>query len=269
MPRSFRVALLVFLSLAWLSWMILARYHSAESPVKPYVEGGVGDVVCRPDGHLWTSSGDAFVIVGSATCAACSLSKPFEEELDDYAKQHGIPIFYVLANGPQGDQRERELRAQGKTVIRTNLHDFGITGIPAFLRVNDRGVIQSMRSGTVPNDVHEKILRSLVAGNLQAYKKVTAAEVPLYAANAGYQVLALSDIGTRESWKVTTIPVKELTVRAKYELNPQLGVVIDCNTILSPLLCHSAALTLAAMQFEPVIAAGIPSRANKCGEGSR
>jgi hypothetical protein len=85
-----------------------------------YVDAIEGDSICRPGGRAWAPPGsDAFVIVASATCSACQLTKPFDEEVYRYAKTRSIPVFYVLSDKPENRERERELAADGRNVIRS------------------------------------------------------------------------------------------------------------------------------------------------------
>jgi hypothetical protein len=234
-----------------------------------FVEAMVGDVVCRPDGNAWAGRGStAFVIVMSPKCGACQATRDFSEEIDSYGKDHKLPIIYILPSRPDLDAGAAELSASGKTVLRANLHDFGVIHMPTYLRVDSSGVIQSRWTGSVATALRGEVFASLVVGSsLDAYQVIPATEMDAYASRPRAQILALSELNKRPGSRV--IPFSELDIRAKYELERDATTLIDCGTTLHPWQCQEAAMDLAKARFAEVVVVGLPARSNTCSAGSR
>lgn len=79
------------------------------------------------------------------------------------------------------------------------------------------------------------------------------------------QLLILSRMGYTavETGNAQLIPLRELGVRAKYELQSESPVVVDCRTAIEPVKCQDALLILAAGHFNHLIAIDAAKR-SKC-----
>src|ERR1051325_9546926 len=117
----------------------------AVADARAYVDATEGDALCPPDGRPWAPPGsNAFIIVASASCSACKATKSFDQEIDEYGRNHGQPVFYVLDDRPINHDRDRELTSLGRKVIRMHsLHEFGLARVPTIARVDSHGIIQS------------------------------------------------------------------------------------------------------------------------------
>jgi hypothetical protein len=106
----------------------------------------------------------------------------------------------------------------------------------------------------------ESILHSIIEGHFAGYERITPAELPSYIGNAGYQLLTLSEPHHEHA---IFIRVDELGVRARYELNPAVPVVVECGRVPA-FACQFAANALTQLRFRKVIVAGLPSRPAGC-----
>ena len=260
MRRIAFAVLLMGFCLAYWVWQFQIRYYRRSHPL-PYIEVAVGDRICRPDHNPWASvRSSAYAIVGAAACAACRESRPFEEELFEYARSQGLKTYYVLSADREDDERASELKAEGRTVLRMQATDLGISRIPTFLRISADGVIESMWSNSVPRTVHDEVLAGVTQGRMQEYFRSAASELPKYISDSSYQMVALSKIGRREDSRAIVMPFKDLIVRARYELQRNRPVAIDCGSLLSTLSCQMGAMDLSKLKFSKVVAVGLPSR---------
>ena len=266
--RSRVVVFGALLFVVWFTWEVNHKSVSNQNGSNQYVDANIGDYVCRPDHKPWAAPDqNAVVLVSTASCSACELNKPFEEDVFEYCQAHNIPVFYVLETTSDNDARARELVMSGRTVVRHDLKSFGITRLPTALRVKGSGKVESMWTGTVSHARHDSVLASVVSGSsLQSYRRIELSEINSYS-NRGLQLLALSAISGQVTFNGVKkiIPVGELSVRAPYELNPRIGTVVDCGSTLVPMQCQSALITLAKLQYTELIAAALPSRRENCG----
>ena len=104
-------------------------------------------------------------------------------------------------------------------------------------------------TGAVPSVGRERVALELLSGStLPLYTRINRSEVETYAKrDGGYQAIGL---GHRASSEFTgeryyVIPLDELTVRARYELQPDVTTFVDCTTAGSPFECQEDLLTLA------------------------
>jgi len=268
MNRSIRFWLVGLMSFAWLLLQVRTSYKTVEAraALQAYVDAREGDAVCSPDHKAWNTSGaGAFVIAANGGCPACLTVKPFEEEIEDYGRLRKIPAFYVVAMTKENDAMAQELRAAGKSVIRIRTGDFGIASVPTFMRVSDNGTIQAMWTGVVPKDLHDGLLAAITEGRTtRGYDTIPSAELPAFVSNPKYQILAMSEIGLNQTRRAKVIPLRDLAIRAPYELSTKLGVVVDCGSASSALDCQVAATTLARLKFDRVVALGLPGRSTSC-----
>jgi hypothetical protein len=254
-------------------WRSVARWRAnarisanAEVSINDYIEASVGDSLCRPGGGPWARAGQgAFVIVTSATCGACTSSKEFDEKLYDYGITHAMPVVYILADRQEHDERARELKSSGRTVLRTRLTSLGVMRLPTFLRIRSSGVIESKWTGIVPPGRQESIFESITVGtSKEQYQRMSGADALRFVEeHPEAQRLALSDHVTDLRGGLMVIPDNELSVRARYELNPTLPVVVYCGTG-TPRSCQQAAILLAELQFR-VAAVNLPPYHSHCG----
>jgi hypothetical protein len=221
--------LTIFAALLALAWSGRIRSAGGMGRAKG-LEVTAGDLVCRPGGQPWSEPGSsALIIATSSTCPACRVGKPFDDEIADYWRSRGLAVFYVLAPKRENEARARELSAAGGSVIREEPRDLGIRSVPTIMRVDARGVVQSIWTGTVPESEHDAVFASLVSGSsLQGYRTVPGGAVPDYARDSNVQLLTLSPRGQRPGLVYKTIPVNELAVRAKYELDRGRTTLLGC-----------------------------------------
>jgi hypothetical protein len=252
----------------WVCLLVTSKPSRLVPTSRNFIEAGTGDTVCRADDKPWAAAGaTTVVLVSTSTCQVCLANRSFEEILYEACRLRGIPVVYVLPEVAASDDRAKELNTMGRTVLRVNLLEFGISRVPTALRVDSRGIVQSVWTGTVPLDSRGEVLDSIVSGpSLQAYQRVSPSEAATYAAH-DYQVLALTGIrgpipipGER-----MIIPANEVAARAKYELDPNRGVLVDCASARNPKSCQEAAVTLLKEHFKRVLAVGLPARPNHCG----
>jgi thiol-disulfide isomerase/thioredoxin len=262
MKQKVYVVFSSILAVIFTVWRISAQRQGIG---EPQTDVGVGDTLCRADHRSWASPGSsALVIVGASYCPACQAAQPFEEQLNQYGENHDIPVFYVFSQDARNDALAIQLRQAKRTVIRANLRVLGVRRTPSFLRVDDQGIVQSMWTNSIPPGTESEVLAGLATGHLETYDKVSAAELAAYLTDSNYRILALSEIGHDLAPRASVIPFSELGVRAKYELNPEQRIVLDCGTALSPLACQQAAIVLSQMRFKQVIAVGLPPRRPGC-----
>jgi hypothetical protein len=259
-----RVFILAFL--AAITAILLSYNRIPSAPLPNGLQAVVGDSLCRPDGQAWTAAGRiAVVIVTSPTCAACLASRDFASDLAAMASNSGIPIYYVFDATKEKDSSQ----PRGANTFYTNLASFGIANTPTFIRVDERGMIKSMWTGSVPQDETDRVLDSILNGkSLDAYETITASELDSRLVEngkmAGAQILAFSEIGRRLGASTKRIPPNELDVRAEYELTRDSPVFVDCGSTLSPGDCQQSALVLKKKHFD-VVAVGLPKRSASCG----
>jgi hypothetical protein len=193
-------------------------------------------------------------------------TKPFEEELYQYCLAHAIPVYFVLPERQDSDEWDRELTQSGRRVIRQKLTSFGVSRIPAILRVSGQGTVKYMSTGAVGRDRRDAVFAALTSGaSVPTYELIAERDVASYARGPHIQILGLSEIGRREGIPYMDIPFGELGLRAKYELNSDEVTIVDCGTTLSAMDCQSAALTLVNLRFRKVMVAGLPKRVVRCG----
>jgi hypothetical protein len=253
---------------AMVFFLVTARKPS--SAVPDLLDGGlqavVGDRVCRSDGKPWAAAGSqAFVMVESPQCVSCAVTQPFSERLYAYARKNGMPAVYVLPADRRIDREVAEMVSGGKTVIREDLSAFGVIDMPTFMRVSHEGVVKSKWTGTIVKERESEVFDSLVTGTgLDSYGVMTPADLEDPAKSAGMQVLALSSIGTQGRKPSAVIPFNEVSIRSRYELDPDTPTVVDCGTSLSPGECQRAAFLLVKSDFNKVMVSGLQSRRNDC-----
>jgi hypothetical protein len=224
------------------------------------VQAVAGDVISRPDKKPWARPGArALIVVGSSRCMACTASKPFSEVLYGHAQSLGIPFYYVFPKDSSSDEAANALAVMGRAVIRMAPAALGVAFIPAFLRVDSRGVIESRWTGTVPEKGYDRILASLVSGrSLEDYGVIRQSDFDAYAKRPDVQVLTLSGIGEKPGVAAKRIPAGEVMDRADYELDSNLLTLVDCATTLRAFDCQNVAMWLAKKNYR-VIAVGLPS----------
>ena len=269
MRKSITFWLVAAASMGWLLWQVEQRYRRTRgtNSAEAYIDAREEDSLCRPDRKAWNNSKKgAFVIAAIAGCPACEVAKPLEARIEDYGRVHEIPTFYVVNAGAKDEKLAIELKAAGKVVLRIEPRVFGVTKVPTFMRVDDGGNIQAMWVGA-PREQHleDEAFGLVTAGRTsRGYDVISPSELPAYVANPGYQILALSEMGLRKTKRAKVLPLRDLYIRARYELSPDLGVVVDCGSAPSAAACQEAAIILAARDFRHVVAAGLPHRSRFC-----
>jgi hypothetical protein len=266
MSRKTRLLIVTGASLSWLIWQLSHRRNEliTSAAFLSFVDVATGDALCRPDHLPWNTFGaGAFVIVGAGGCPACSIVKPFEAEIEEYGRLHGIPTIYIVPEKGTSDRMANDLREAGKTVLRVRQEVIGVDVVPTFIRVADNGTIRNKWIGVVPDARHDEVFGALTAGaRVFHYDVVPSAALSEYVANAKYQIVVLSEIGLSERARV--IPALDLPIRAAYELDPSLPVIVDCGSAPSSFDCQKAVNSLAQMKFPQVLAAGLPRRPSAC-----
>jgi len=247
--------------------------HSAARPPETrinHLDATEGDILCRPGGGFWGVKGSqAILIVASGTCGSCQADLPFEERLSNSAREHAIPVYYVLANRESNRGRIKELRSGGRNVIAVqSLQQFGIARVPTVARVDASGRILSSWTGNVQGKDFDRVLDSILRGaGLQEYQRISQDEMRKRVAAAHTQVIAFSE--TRDlSVPAKIIPPGQVYVRARREMNPDQGTIIDCTRVHDTLSCQDAALELTMANFRDVAVAGLDGRhTSPCGGG--
>jgi hypothetical protein len=232
------------------------------------INAQVGDEVCRADGHPWAQpSQRTVIVVGSATCPACTLNEPVEERLFKRCSALGIPVAYVIPDRSGQDDRIRELESQHRNVVRMNLRQFGISRTPTLVAIDRRGEIVAEWAGTVPEHRANEIIDKLISGqSAPLYQSISIARVSsLLREEPQAQLISLSAIGglDKNGRKSQLLPLSEIGVRARYELLPQYPVIIDCRTAVSAGKCQDALLILVGMHFNRLFAVDLEKR-DKC-----
>jgi len=251
-------------SLAWIYW-VLHQSSNQRAQLHSYIDAREGDTVCRPDRKAWNDTGNgAFVIAISGVCVACEAAKPLEVRIEDYGRLNGVPTFYVADADRNNNDLFTQLSAAGKNVFRVESLKFGANKVPTFMRVDDSGKIQAMWVGSPPESHRDEAFGLVTIGwSSRGYDIAPAGKLADYIANPDYQILALSDSGHRHD-RAKVLPVKDLNIRARYELDPGFGVAIDCGSAAFASSCQEAALTLSSLKVKHVVAVGLSERASVC-----
>lgn len=267
----------VAIIVALFGWLIIRRHVDIVAERNAGIKGApqleVGDTLPRPDGKTWPlNRGRSIVIVGSATCGACSANQPFEQAVVLKAHSLGLPVFFLLSSRGAQDSLANRLMAEGKAVLRADLAAIGVIRTPTILSVDSAGRILAIRIGTVGSKDEELYATELLRGtSAPLYSRIANAELPQYIARSpDYQIIELRDVSTPlpKGFRYRQIPIAELTVRAAHEIANDATVFVDCNTVISAMACQNALLILSqSRKPDHLVAVNLPTRREA--EGNR
>lgn len=225
----------------------------------------VGARMCRPDNLPWPSSQAqrTVVIIGSATCPVCTNERPFSERLFSRCGELHIPVVYILPDRHDNDSQARDLASLGRSVLRTNLRELGMVRIPTIAAVKPDGTILALWTGSVEQAMEDKLESKITQGTSDPLcRRVprTGAEY-LISRQPLTQILALDNSSSPPvgGLRHKVIPVSELSVRARYEMNSSYTTVVDCG-VQTVYECQEALLTLSKMGFHDLVALDLPRR---------
>lgn len=228
----------------------------------------VADIVGRPDGASWTvDHSRAIVFATSATCTACSTTRPFEESLSRSAKALAIPVFFLLSSDAEEDTLAQKLKTQGESVIRGDLVRLGVARTPTVLAVDATGRVLAIRVGAVSDASTEKdrIMEEMLTGTSEPlYGRLQSSELTRYLQRGRpSEVIELRTPVRPISGEVhyRQIRLGDLSIRAPREIDKSTTVFVDCDSAGSPFACQEAMLIL-AKTWEPrrLFAINLPVR---------
>jgi hypothetical protein len=242
---------------------------TATAPSRQQIEHSldveVGGRLCLPEGTPWPDSPRTIVIISSATCPVCRTDAPAEDLLYARSVENGVGVLYVVPARSDQAQKVRELEAMGRSVIKVDLADFGVTRVPTVLAVDKAGMILSMWSGNLPSgSAASPLINDLLAGATERLYSRTDRERLRHAALEAnrYQLLAFRE-GLPEPFKgarQTVIPFNEISVRAQYELRPDVPTYVDCSGGIPAARCQDTLISLAKLHFQQVTAIDLQQR---------
>lgn len=240
---------------------LLNLNSSSPDNVDSLIQAMDGDILCKPGGGNWADPQEsAIVIVTDHDCPACVASRDLDAELTSYGKANDISVYRIR----QGTSFSESPSEVGTREMTADLRKFGVVSLPTFMRVRSDGLIESMWTGSVPNEDHNRVFDSIVSGrSLDRFERISSSEFNQYPKDNGYQIIAISEIGLREGTPTKVIPAGEIGTRARYELDRDVLTFVDCDSSLNPGSCQNAALLLLKQGFN-VVMIGLPKRQNFC-----
>jgi hypothetical protein len=257
-------------------WLTTSRFQASTKPpltsvasirtskvksIKEVVTADVGDMLCIPGFAISTIG--AVVVATSDTCPFCRQSKDtLFANLVSSATDRSIPVVFL---------RERSNDASSTVPpnakeLPVTPSDVGIFYFPTIAVVNSSGVIRKIVHGFVQPERHGSAIAGLfrldntlseplngisgsdLSARLSRGEKATLLDV------SGKSVPTAPYIGRQET---VHIPVGELHLRAKYELQPQELTVVDCRPV-GGFLCQQALLVLRSNGFKKSAGLDLP-----------
>jgi len=221
--------------------------------------------VCTPDERpQYRSALRLIFLLSDALCAKCSINEPFEQHLENAAKDADVPVIHVLPDRANQTSLYTEMRSRGKDVLRINLRAFGITRTPAAIAVNHDGHIQAVYTGTVPSTLQNRAVHDLIEGKTEPlYARTDMKAVRAGGLPPNSQFIILLDHHADAGFKGNTfnIPISELGLRAQYELDRAKPTFIDCSAGgIWPYICQDELLLLHSLGFKHLTAVNLPFR---------
>jgi len=244
-----------------------ARPEQRRAATAQLLDAEIGDHLCLPgEMYLPPSVSRLVVIVESATCAACTANEPSERIVVSNAAAAGFPVYWVLPNRSDQAERATRLKKAGHNVVRTDLHRFGIARTPAIAMIDTTGLVLGMHLGAVSTTAVERVWSDLVSGlSVYKYDRISRSDFEDRARIGAVQAIALTrpvhGFPSSEV-KYRLIPLAELEIRSRYELNENQPVFIDCDTA-TPQICQEALFRLSPM-FSRLVAINQPRRSGIC-----
>ena len=205
------------------------------------------------------------VLATAEACTPCELSRRFDETLFKEAIARGVRVAVLIPdtdkNQPSFDKRVR--------VQRVNFRSVGVFKHPTLLIVDALGKITDLWAGRMTEREEERAL-ARVAGNPKAspYAQGDIAEAAWVQLEPRYNGILL-DVRERKDFaryhrqSAANIPVDEVEIRSRHELDQTKPVVIDC-TSTPEARCRVASEILSIQGFESVAVLNPGSVAPQC-----
>jgi hypothetical protein len=205
----------------------------------------------------------SFVLVTNPTCRYCIKSAPFHKRLNSAATAHGIPLYAIV---PDIKHARELLQTLGVKEVSTRAWasmNVSVSGTPTLLAVSRIGTVERIWIGSVPDEVERDIL------SLTEHPEISRLPVPPPADERhvkipNYSTSELQKIQMTQHVRVIdpderhgaesvdrdkiSIPLRELMIRARFELNIKDLQVVDCTSGREG-TCLKAAEMLSGMGF--------------------
>jgi rhodanese-related sulfurtransferase len=218
----------------------------------------VGDHISVP-GLDFSRSDLNLIVATSPTCAACRASGTFYRALRAFAQTARVPLYFFQAEqddeDPTGAPAATNIR-----VIHTRLASIGIFVVPTIAVIDRHGRVKSAHFGAVEIGGEESMIADLINGAPRVALPVgsaTETEVNFWRRTGeAVQILDVRSPGQSPEIRPFSgsldIPLSDLDIRARYELDRKQTVVVDCRPV-GRYYCQDALLTLRQRHFQRIV----------------
>jgi hypothetical protein len=234
----------------------------------------------------------AVFVFASNSCPLSMKSIEFHEQLIEKAREVGTAVRFVVPSEASAQWYATRLAIPHSQIVVDDLGSLGIRGTPTILLRNAAGRVEGLWEGFLPPNEQRAVVARL-SGHLHSLESPpldslairpapdeTAPELPIEQQNApellsDFQVQNLDithtviDVRERKDYEPgpikneLNIPFRELSVRARIELNPGLPTTIDCSSTDVD-VCDLATAELLTMKFSNVSVLDRGSRGATC-----